>query len=218
MTLSMTRPSALRSAFAPLARRCAAPVLLAVLFTLTACGTATRTVPQTGAATAPGSAPGPAYGGKPPSGGYRWTPEMATSLTQLSPALRGTPVVLTRTQDNRLWLTLPGDLSFETNRSALKPGARAVLDQVALALRGNDGARLRIVGHTDGKGAAAANDALSIDRAASTRDWLVARGLAPTRFAVAGRGARDPVASNDDDTGRARNRRVEILIGDERSR
>lgn len=70
------------------------------------------------------------------------------------------------------------------------------------------------MGHTDSKGSAAANDALSLDRAASTRDWLVARGMSPVRIAVAGRGARDPVASNDDEAGRAANRRVEILIGD----
>jgi outer membrane protein OmpA-like peptidoglycan-associated protein len=89
-----------------------------------------------------------------------------------------------------------------------------LLDKIAVSLRNLPLAELRIVGHTDAKGAAAANDALSLDRAASTRDWLVARGLSPVRIAVAGRGSRDPLASNDDEVGRATNRRVEILIGE----
>lgn len=142
---------------------------------------------------------------------------MAATLDRLA-TLRGSPVAVVRTTDDRIWLTLPGDLAFDPGRSALKPAAREALDQLAAALRGNEGARLRIVGHTDNRGAAGANDVLSLDRAASTRDWLVARGVAPTRFAVAGRGARDPVAGNDDDAGRAKNRRVDVLIGDERPR
>jgi outer membrane protein OmpA-like peptidoglycan-associated protein len=121
---------------------------------------------------------------------------------------------LAKTTDERLWITLPGDLAFQPNRSALKPGATAVLDKIVVALRGVPAAEVRIVGHTDSKGAAAANDALSLDRAASTRDWLVARGMSPVRIAVAGRGSRDPLASNDDEAGRATNRRVEILVGE----
>jgi outer membrane protein OmpA-like peptidoglycan-associated protein len=61
---------------------------------------------------------------------------------------------------------------------------------------------------------ASANDALSLDRAMSTRDWLVGRGVSPLRFAVAGRGSREPVESNDSDAGRAGNRRVDIVIGE----
>jgi outer membrane protein OmpA-like peptidoglycan-associated protein len=139
---------------------------------------------------------------------------MEATERQLSTALSGSGVSVAKTTDERLWITLPGDLAFQPNRSALKPGATAVLDKIAVSLRNLPTAELRIVGHTDAKGAAAANDALSLDRAASTRDWLVARGMSPVRIAVAGRGARDPLASNDDEAGRASNRRVEILIGE----
>lgn len=161
----------------------------------------------------PGSAPGPVYGQAPPVA-RTWSPEMEATERQLSTALSGSGVSVAKTTDERLWITLPGDLAFQPNRSALKPGATAVLDKIVVSLRGLPGADLRIVGHTDSKGAAAANDALSLDRAASTRDWLVARGLSPVRIAVAGRGSRDPLASNDDEAGRASNRRVEILIGE----
>jgi len=162
----------------------------------------------------PGSAPGPVYGQTPPAASRTWSPEMDAAERQLSNALSGTGVSVAKTTDERLWITLPGDLAFQPNRSALKPGATAVLDKIVVSLRGVPAADVRIVGHTDSKGAAAANDALSLDRAASTRDWLVARGMSPVRIAVAGRGSRDPLASNDDEAGRASNRRVEILIGE----
>lgn len=162
---------------------------------------------------APGSAAGPVYG-KGTSEGKGFSPQMETAERQLTSALSGTGVSVARTTDERIWLTLPGDLTFQPNRSALKPGATAVLDKIVVSLRGLPTADLRIVGHTDAKGAPAANDALSLDRAASTRDWLVARGMSPVRIAVAGRGSRDPLASNDDEAGRATNRRVEILVGE----
>ncbi len=184
--------------------------LLAAL--LAGCVAPPKPVPEV-SSPVPGSAPGPVYGQAAP-GARAWSPQMEAAERQLSSALSGTGVSVSKTTDERLWITLPGDLSFMPNRSALKPGATAVLDQIVLSLRNVPAAELRIVGHTDAKGSAAANDALSLDRAASTRDWLVARGVSPVRIAVAGRGARDPLASNDDEAGRAANRRVEILIGE----
>ncbi len=186
---------------------------LAAACLLVACGSAVKTVPKTEAAV-PGSAPGPVYGAKPPSGSFGWSAAMEAAYGRLGSGLRGSGVSVAKTSDDRIWLTLPGDLAFEPNRSALKPSARGLLDQVVVAVRAHEAAQFRIVGHTDSKGSASANDALSLDRAASTRDWLVARGLPPVRFAVAGRGARDPLASNDDEAGRAKNRRVEILISE----
>ena len=179
---------------------------------LAGCAAPPKPVPAV-AAPVPGSAPGPVYGQAAP-GTRSWSPQMEATERQLSDALSGTGITLSKTTDERLWITLPGDMAFQPNRSALKPGATAVLDKIALSLRNLPAAELRIVGHTDAKGGAAANDALSLDRAASTRDWLVARGVSPVRIAVAGRGARDPLASNDDEAGRATNRRVEILIGE----
>lgn len=184
---------------------------LVTLF-LAGCAAPPKPVPAV-ATPVPGSAPGPVYGQAAP-GTRSWSPQMEATERQLSSALSGSGVTVSKTTDERLWITLPGDLSFQPNRSALKPGATALLDKIAVSLRNLPLAELRIVGHTDAKGAAAANDALSLDRAASTRDWLVARGLSPVRIAVAGRGSRDPLASNDDEAGRATNRRVEILIGE----
>lgn len=194
-------------------------LLLAALATgslaglLSACGSPPPKAVPAVAISAPGSASGPVYG-KGTTEGKGFSPQMEAAERQLSSALSGTGATVSRTTDERIWITLPGDLTFQPNRSALKPGATAVLDKIVLSLRGLPMADLRIVGHTDAKGAAAANDALSLDRAASTRDWLVARGMSPVRIAVAGRGSRDPLASNDDEAGRATNRRVEILVGE----
>ena len=73
---------------------------------------------------------------------------------------------------------------------------------------------MTIVGHTDNTGGDAINQPLSVDRAAHTRDYLASRGVSPTRVVVEGRGSREPIASNDDNTGRARNRRVEIFVAE----
>ncbi|ARN23405.1 OmpA family protein [Piscinibacter gummiphilus] len=178
---------------------------------LAGCHSAPRKVPDAPPAVE-GSAPGPAYGKPAPGAG--WSPTLQTARGQLESRLKGTGVTVDRSTDNRLWITLPGDQSFEANRSALKPAARSALDQVAVVTGKIPNMDVRIVGHTDSKGSVAANNALSLDRAASTRDWLVARGFSPVRIAVAGRGAQDPVGSNDTDAGRAANRRVEILIGE----
>ncbi len=188
---------------------------VAVLALLSACASAPpKVVPAPAPAVAvPGSAPGPVYGDSKP-GTRAWSPQMEEAESQLRSALQGSGATVSKTTDERIWITLPGDLAFEPNRVKLKPVATGLLDKIVVALRGFPTADLRIVGHTDSKGAVAANDALSLDRAASARDWLVARGMSPVRFAVAGRGSRDPLASNDDEAGRASNRRVEILIGE----
>ena len=63
----------------------------------------------------------------------------------------------------------------------------------------------------------AVNDPLSINRAASTRQYLADRGVNPTRVAIDGRGSREPIADNSTPAGRAQNRRVEIFVGEPRT-
>jgi outer membrane protein OmpA-like peptidoglycan-associated protein len=76
---------------------------------------------------------------------------------------------------------------------------------------------VNIVGHTDSTGSDAINNPLSINRAANTRDYLASRGVASNRFNIDGRGSREPVASNDTDANRARNRRVEIYVAEQQA-
>ncbi len=76
---------------------------------------------------------------------------------------------------------------------------------------------MRIIGHTDNVGTDAVNDPLSLQRAQSARDYLVARGVNPNRVTIQGRGEREPVASNSTADGRAQNRRVEIYLAERSS-
>lgn len=110
-------------------------------------------------------------------------------------------------------LALSGDALFDTGKSALKPEALSKLNELLARLRSEPGPwRIGIVGHTDSTGAVAANRALSLARAVSVRNQLVAGGLDAALITVEGAGSSRPVADNATAEGRAANRRVELSI------
>jgi len=147
-------------------------------------------------------------------GGYLWSQRMEAQKRQMEAATQGTGVAVTQTPNNELKLAIPSDVSFDVGRSNIKPNFAPVLDQFASGLRNNPAAEVRIIGHTDSTGTDAINNPLSVDRAASTRDYLVARGVNAAIFRIEGRGSHEPVADNNTDAGRAQNRRVEIYVGE----
>ena len=163
----------------------------------------------TGGKAGPGALIGGALGAV---AGNLWSKRMEDRRAAMEQATRGTNVEVTRTDDNQLKLNIPNDISFDTGSAAIKPQLRAVLDPFANGLRDGPAARLTIVGHTDSTGSAAVNNPLSVERAQSVRDYLVTRGVAGARVEPAGRGDREPVAENNTDAGRAKNRRVEIFL------
>jgi len=146
--------------------------------------------------------------------GNIWSNRMEKQKQAMEQATRGTGIQVSQTQDNRLKLNIPADVSFDTGRSDIKPNFRPVLERFAGTLQDNPAATVVIVGHTDSTGDASVNDPLSVDRAAQTRDYLAMRGVSPNRISIDGRGEREPIASNDDASGRARNRRVEIYVAE----
>jgi outer membrane protein OmpA-like peptidoglycan-associated protein len=89
---------------------------------------------------------------------------------------------------------------------------RAVLDTFAASLMDDPRARITIIGHTDSTGSDAVNGPLSVQRAQNVRDYLSGRGVAVTSIITEGRGESQPIADNNTDAGRAKNRRVEILM------
>ena len=128
-------------------------------------------------------------------------------------ATKGTGVAVTQTADNQLKLEIPSDISFDTGRSDIRPNFAPILDRFAGSLRDHAATTVSIVGHTDSTGSDAINDPLSVNRAASTRDYLAARGVATNRISISGMGERQPIADNTSDAGRApKNRRVEIFV------
>ena len=147
-------------------------------------------------------------------GGYLWSQRMEAQKRQMEQATQGTGIQVSQTQNNELKLAIPSDAGFDTGRANIKPQLAGVLDQFAGGLRNNPAAEVRIIGHTDNTGSDAINNPLSVDRAASTRDYLVARGVNAAIFRIEGRGSHEPVADNGTDAGRAQNRRVEIYVGE----
>jgi outer membrane protein OmpA-like peptidoglycan-associated protein len=150
--------------------------------------------------------------------GNVWSKRMEQQKQQMEQATRGTGVQVSQTQDNRLKLEIPSDVSFDTGRSDIKSNFRPVLERFAGTLNENPGTTVTIIGHTDSTGSETMNQPLSVDRAARTRDYLTMRGVSPSRIAIEGRGEREPIASNDSPDGRARNRRVEIYVAERDSR
>jgi outer membrane protein OmpA-like peptidoglycan-associated protein/predicted negative regulator of RcsB-dependent stress response len=101
---------------------------------------------------------------------------------------------------------------FETNKWDLKPESKAELNKLADLLRANPTKKVEISGHTDNVGNDAANQTLSDNRAASVVTYLVGQGVAATQLTSKGYGETKPVASNDTEEGRAKNRRTEFKI------
>lgn len=147
-------------------------------------------------------------------GGYVWSKKMQDQKAAMEQATAGTGVGVTQTTDNRLKLDIPSDISFDTGRSAVKPQLANVLNQFATTLNSNPGTAITIIGHTDSSGSDSINNPLSLDRANSTRDYLIARGVAVARLKTEGRGSSEPVADNSTAEGRSKNRRVEIFVAE----
>lgn len=148
------------------------------------------------------------------AGGYVWSRYMENKRQQMQRATAGTGVDVTQTDDNRLKLNIPSDISFDTNRADIKPNMRPILDSFADGLRDQPGMEIYIVGHTDSTGNDAINDPLSVNRANSVRNYLVQRGADGRDIRTEGRGSYEPIASNDTAAGRAANRRVEIYLAE----
>ncbi len=147
-------------------------------------------------------------------GGYVWSTQMQKKKTDMEQATAGTGVAVTQTADNQLKLSIPSDISFDTGRSDIKPNLQPILNQFAQALNNQPGTEVRIIGHTDSTGSDAINNPLSVNRAASARDYLVSRGVDSRRVSIDGRGSREPIADNTTDAGRAKNRRIEIFLAE----
>ena len=108
---------------------------------------------------------------------------------------------------------------FDFNKSDLKQQGKAELQNLGAEIRskGMSVGDIDVVGHTDSIGSDAYNQALSVRRADAVKDYLVSEGIDAGLIDAIGMGKREPVASNDTEEGRAKNRRVEIHVGTSRA-
>lgn len=102
-------------------------------------------------------------------------------------------------------------INFDTAKATIRPESEPVLKEVLVLMQNNADWKLRVEGHTDDVGDAAANQTLSEARAAAVVKWLTAKGMAPARLSSVGRGESQPAVANDSDEARAQNRRVELV-------
>ncbi|MCU0830767.1 MAG: OmpA family protein [Rhizobiaceae bacterium] len=131
---------------------------------------------------------------------------------ELRQQLANTGVSVTRNGD-QITLNLPSNVTFAVDADQVVEGFKPALNSVALVMRKYNQTLLDVKGHTDSTGSDAYNLDLSIRRALSVANYLSQVGqIDGRRFAVAGFGESQPIASNDTEQGRAANRRVEIQI------
>ena len=130
---------------------------------------------------------------------------------ELRRSMQGTGVEVQR-QGDTIQLIMPGNITFATDSADIASSFYTPLNNLAGSFRQYNQNSIEIVGHTDSTGSAAYNQDLSERRARSVAGILTAGGVAQNRITTAGRGASQPVASNDTVAGRAQNRRVQILI------
>jgi outer membrane protein OmpA-like peptidoglycan-associated protein len=136
--------------------------------------------------------------------------ELAARAEELS---RQVSELEARETERGLVVTL-GDLLFDTGEAQLKEGGARAVDKLAAFLNEYPERNVLIEGFTDSTGEEQYNQSLSDQRANAVRDALLADGIDPDRMRAVGYGEQFPVADNETAEGRARNRRVEVIISD----
>ncbi|WP_460844256.1 OmpA family protein [Noviherbaspirillum agri] len=104
-------------------------------------------------------------------------------------------------------------IEFEPGSALLTESGKQILDEMTLALKNVNARKVEVIGHTDNSGAPARNLALSRARADAVRTYLVTKGISPELIVTSGMGPDQPIASNNTEQGRKRNRRIEFRVG-----
>jgi outer membrane protein OmpA-like peptidoglycan-associated protein len=104
------------------------------------------------------------------------------------------------------------NLNFETGATQLTADSAQTVNNMATVLKAYPNAQVQLSGHTDNTGSPDANQTLSLDRANAVKAMLVSQGVAAERISAQGFGQDRPIAPNDTEDGRARNRRTELTV------
>jgi len=125
--------------------------------------------------------------------------------------LEGSGVSVSRVGDSII-LNMPGNITFQTDSAVLRPEFFEVLTSVVLVIEEYDRTSIEVMGHTDSTGSTSHNQSLSERRAGTVANYLEGREVSPLRVKVIGYGEAHPLASNETEDGRQRNRRVELAL------
>lgn len=115
-------------------------------------------------------------------------------------------------KDGKIYVSLSQNLLFPSGSKTINSQGKNALSKLAGVLKANSDIQITVEGHTDTDGDANFNWDLSVQRATSVIKELTANGVDPARITAAGRGEHFPVAPNDTATGKAQNRRTEIIL------
>jgi outer membrane protein OmpA-like peptidoglycan-associated protein len=140
--------------------------------------------------------------------GYNWP----LVKEKLGIATKDSGVAVTEQKDGSLKVSVPGSVSFASGSAAIDTKLYPTLDKLANTLNEYPASTITVIGYTDSVGDVQSNLELSGRRAAAVSDYLAQRGVQRNRMTITGRGEADPIADNATDTGRAQNRRVEMVI------
>lgn len=105
-----------------------------------------------------------------------------------------------------------GSIRFEPNSASFSSSSDAALDELFRLLKQHPERRIKVAGHTDTSGPRQANLTLSRQRASAVTDYLGERGIPREQLLSQGYGSSQPIASNDTEIGRSKNRRIEIIV------
>lgn len=136
---------------------------------------------------------------------------MDIQARKLRQELQGTGVQVSL-QDGKVYLIMPGNVTFDTNKASIKPKFEPVLNSVAKVIKEYDKTMVQIIGYTDNTGSNTTNNALSLRRANAVSNYLRLQGVSADRLITDGLGSENPIASNATAAGREQNRRVEIVL------
>ncbi len=136
---------------------------------------------------------------------------MDVQEAKLRQQLENTGVSVTRDGENII-LNMPSNITFEVNKSDVKPSFAEVLYSVSLVLKEYKSTMIEVAGHTDSTGSDSYNQMLSQQRAQAVSSVLIRDGVEAVRIDTVGYGESRPVASNSTPSGRQLNRRVELTL------
>jgi outer membrane protein OmpA-like peptidoglycan-associated protein len=114
--------------------------------------------------------------------------------------------------NNELVVRMTGATSFEIDSDRIQPGFYSTMDKISAIVRKYGKTELLVAGHTDNTGSAEHNQLLSERRANAVASYMLSDGVLPERISARGYGKNQPIASNESESGRSLNRRVDITI------
>jgi len=143
-------------------------------------------------------------------------PVSVDPMSGLESALRkdieNSGATVSRLSDDELKVMIPSSVLFDFDSFAIKPGFSTFIQKIAATLVANENVKVGVNGYTDNVGTSDYNQKLSERRAAGVSDQLTKNNVAANRLVAKGYGMTDPVADNASADGRAKNRRVELVI------